>query len=117
MLAWLQSTVAIRQLAGEQSKDLRNRISELTQNNPVVLTKRLPDGRFEVRNIGGGAATRRGTVRGTGAAGRGPTVPVRVSSYCVLGRPAEIPDALSTPAIGQVGCEKSFRRLGTGTAP
>ena len=51
------------------------------------------------------------------AAGRGPTVPVRVSSYCVLGRPAEIPDAVSTPAIGQVGCEKSFWRLGTGSAP
>jgi len=33
------------------------------------------------------------------------------------GRLALISDTRSTPAIAQIGCEKSFARLGTGTSP
>ena len=39
------------------------------------------------------------------------------ADYCVGGNAALMPETPSAPAILQMGCEKSARRLGTGTNP
>jgi hypothetical protein len=37
--------------------------------------------------------------------------------HCVTGSALLMAETVSTPAMLQIGCEKSFARLGTGTSP